>query len=148
MTVHVYIAGPMSSVGGNFNFPLFDRVADLLRLQGAYVFNPADHARKNLGTLEQIMKLDKRELRHARKALMLDEMIWIHNYAQGVVLLPGWERSPGAKAEREWALALGIPIREINTTLLPIEPLPKAWGGKWFPDFKSILDDSSKQADT
>jgi len=130
-----YIAGPMSSVGGNFNFPLFDRGAALIRAKGLEVFNPAEYAREHLGSLEQIKKLSKESLKRARWDLLQDEIIWIMQHAEIMFMLPGWERSSGATAERAVALAKGIPVIETGTMLLS--------GG----DIKIDIDDIPEQAD-
>ena len=117
--MRVYIAGPMTSAGGNFNFPLFDYVSKKLRKTGCEVFNPADLARETMGPLETIQKLSKVEMKAARRALLKHELVWICENADVVFLLPGWERSSGAKAERELALAIGIEVREAPDLILP-----------------------------
>jgi hypothetical protein len=117
--LRVYIAGPMESAGGNYNFPLFDYVAYKLRKTGCEVFSPADYARQTLGSLETIQKMDKQALKQARKAMLKHEIIWIIDNADVIFLLPGWERSTGATAERAVALAIGIEVREAPDILLP-----------------------------
>jgi hypothetical protein len=118
--LRVYIAGGMDSVGGNFNFPLFDTIAEGLRAKGCEVFSPADHAREKLGSLEDIQKLDKKVLRQARQQLLRDEINWIIDDAQVMVMLPGWERSPGATAERAVALAFPERIKIVEAdTIMP-----------------------------
>jgi hypothetical protein len=119
--LRVYIAGPMESVGGNWNMPLFDYMAKKLRVGGCEVFNPAEHIREKWGTLENVLKLDKAEARIARKQAMRDEILWIMDNAQLVLLLPGWERSSGATAERAVAISIGIEVRETGNVLLPTE---------------------------
>ena len=114
----VYIAGPMNSVGGNFNFPLFDFVARRLRDCGCEVCNPADQARRSLGSLEEIQKLSKQVMKIARKSLIKHEINWIMDNADYVLMLPGWERSTGATAERALALALDIPVMIVPNTIM------------------------------
>jgi hypothetical protein len=108
----------MTSVGGNLNMPLFDFVSERLRAAGCEVFNPADHARSVLGSLEEIKKLDKKDMAEARKALLKDEIIWILDKADTVLMLPGWERSTGATAERAVALAVNIPVRDVPNIVM------------------------------
>jgi hypothetical protein len=120
MNLRIYIAGPMESVGGNYNFPLFDQIAVELRSRGAEVFNPADNARAMIGPLEQIMALDKKDMREWRRRLIAKELAWICSIANAMLMLPGWERSPGATAERAVALALGgIDVKEAPDVVLP-----------------------------
>jgi hypothetical protein len=116
----VYIAGPMDSVGGNFNFPLFDYIADGLRERGFEVFSPADAARELIGPLEIIQKLSKQELQEWRCDLLAREAVWICKEAGRMVMLPNWEQSLGAKAEHAMALA----TRRVLISYLPdIVPL-------------------------
>lgn len=122
--LRVYIAGPMESAGGNWNIPLFDYVALRLRDAGCEVFNPADHIREAHGSLDKVKGFDKLTRKKARQAGLKDEINWIIDNAQVVFLLPGWERSPGATAERAVALAMGIHVREADNTLI-IDPSAK-----------------------
>jgi hypothetical protein len=108
----------MNSVGGNFNFPLFDFVAMRLRDANCEVFSPADHAREVIGSLEEIQKLDKKTMAAKRKTMLKDEIIWIIDNADYVLLLPGWERSSGATAERAVALAVDIPVQQVPNTIV------------------------------
>jgi Domain of unknown function (DUF4406) len=107
----IYIAGPLeSAIDGDFNFPAFDRVAQQLRDKGHYVYSPADHARGSLGSLEDILAMSPFALKKARRKILAEELYWLCSNAHLVVLLPGWEKSPGARAERAAAEALGIEI--------------------------------------
>jgi hypothetical protein len=121
--LRIYLAGPMNSVGGNFNFPLFDHVARKLRDIGGQVYSPADHARDELGSLEDIQMLPKEVMKDARRQLMQDELNWICMHAQLVLMLPGWKQSPGARAEREVALAIGKKVIELPNIIMPIDSL-------------------------
>lgn len=114
----IYIAGPMNSVGGNFNFPLFDHVSMRLKLVGCEVHSPVDVARKEIGPLEVIQKLDKKEMAKIRKYMLKQEINWIMDNADFVVLLPGWERSSGARAEKAIAEAIDIPVRVLPNTII------------------------------
>jgi hypothetical protein len=108
----------MESVGGNFNFPLFDHVAKLMRSAGIYVFNPADYARNTLGPLEKIQKMDRQDLKIARRQLIADEINWIMCEADAVLMLAGWKQSLGARAEFAIAQALDIEVREAPNIVL------------------------------
>jgi Domain of unknown function (DUF4406) len=109
--VKVYLAGAMESAGGNFNFPLFDFVAEKLRATGkCEVFSPADLARKHLGSLDMIRKMDKKDLKAKLKPLQREEILWIIDNANIVLLLPGWEHSEGAKLEKAVAERFGVKV--------------------------------------
>ena len=115
----IYLAGPMTAYG-NYNFPLFDYVTEKLRATGhCEVFSPAEHARKELGELEIIQKMDKAELEYAiRHYLFPDQVSWICTQADAMLMLPGWQQSTGAKIEREIALYFHKTVRESDTILL------------------------------
>jgi len=117
----VYLAGPMESAGGNWNLPLFDYAAERMRAQGWDVFNPAELLRATSGSLQELLDQDPELRKMLRQQALKTELNWIMDHAQLVMLLPGWERSPGAKAEYALAVALGIETRETGTIILPTE---------------------------
>lgn len=111
----IYIAGPMRGIP-NFNFPaFFGAEADLIKL-GHEVFNPA--ARDNLrhgvdigagnhtGSVEQAAQEHGFNLRDA----LAHDLKYICREADGIALLPGWEKSKGAVAEKSAAEALGLHV--------------------------------------
>ena len=111
----IYLAGPMRGIP-NFNFPMFDRAAERLRSQGYEVFSPADHDRELNGQEIEDQNPEgdedlaaKRNGFSIRKALQVD-LTWICRHADAVALLPGWENSTGATAERATAIALGLSL--------------------------------------
>lgn len=110
----IYIAGAMRGIP-YFNYPAFNAAAKKLRDEGHIVFNPAERdierdgknwgdAHKN-GSLEDAQK-DGFCLRTA----LGDDLAWICGEADAVAMLPGWEKSKGANAERATAEALGLEI--------------------------------------
>lgn len=101
--MNIYLAGPMRGIP-DFNFPAFDAAAARLREQGHVVFNPADS--------DRWLKLTGREWT-ARVCFEADTE-WICRHADAVALLPGWENSKGATAERALAMALGLRVLLIN----------------------------------
>lgn len=121
---YVYLAGPMASAGGNYNIPLFDHVAERLRSTGkCEVFSPAEYAIEQIGSLEKLMALGKIEMARFRRNALKYEINWIMDRADYVLMLPGWERSTGATAERAVALAFDIPVREVPTVFLHDRPI-------------------------
>jgi hypothetical protein len=120
----IFIAGPMESVGGNWNVPLFDYVAEKLRTAGYEVFNPAEHLREAHGSIDSVREMDTGLRKMALRETMRDAIMWIIDTATSMLMLPGWERSPGAVAERAVALAIGLPVHEAPTILLPTSAAP------------------------
>ena len=91
--MRIYVAGPMTGYP-DLNFPAFHAAAAALRAQGHHVENPA-------------------EINAAHKAQWLDCMrmdIARLVTCDAVYLLPGWEKSRGAKVEHGLALGLGFQI--------------------------------------
>ena len=87
----IYIAGPMSGLP-NFNRDAFHREAERLQTLGHVALNPAILP----DGLEQ----------HEYMAICI-EMV---KMADQLVMLPGWERSAGARAEHALAIKLGKAI--------------------------------------
>ena len=110
----IYLAGPMRGLP-NFNFPAFDTAAAKLRSQGHTVFSPADHDREVNGPEIEHNPTGDEAICAAkfgfdiRQALGAD-LAWICTHADAVALLPGWEKSKGANAERAVAIALDITV--------------------------------------
>lgn len=111
----LYLAGPMRGYE-KFNFPAFDFAAAKLRAQGFEVFSPAENDRQKLGDAPFVnntngdeTKLEKETGFNIRQALK-DDTHYICVHADGIALLPGWEKSSGANAEHALAKALGHTI--------------------------------------
>lgn len=111
----VYVAGPMRGIP-EFNFPAFNAAAAALRQIGCEVFNPAEKDNERHGT--DISKGNATgdeaiaSAQHGfnlREALGMD-LAWICAEADAVALLPGWENSKGANAEKATAEALGLQV--------------------------------------
>jgi hypothetical protein len=105
--MRVYIAGPMSGIP-EFNFPLFNKVAQELRDKGHSCFNPAARDLERLPTVDfasgdvEKVKAQGFSLREA----LADDTNYICLEADAIVMLPGWEFSLGARAEHALATAL------------------------------------------
>jgi hypothetical protein len=109
----LYLAGPMRGYP-DFNFPAFHEAAARLRGEGHEVFSPAENdikrhgdnfAKGTNGDHEEINKVGF----NLRVALG-EDLAWICAEAEGIALLPGWERSKGATAEHATAVALGLKV--------------------------------------
>ena len=87
----VYIAGPMTGLP-DLNFPAFHAEAARLRALGFDAVNPAEINPEPTVGWQACMRADIAQL----------------VTCDGVVLLPGWERSRGASLEAHIAHALGM----------------------------------------
>jgi hypothetical protein len=110
----LYIAGPMSGIP-QFNFPAFLAAAELLREQGFDVICPAEIDNEEDGGLA--MESECGNLSETEKTwgdfLMRDVKI-IADEADGVVLLPGWADSRGARLETFVAVQVQKPVFELE----------------------------------
>ena len=88
----VYLSGGMTGIPKK-NAPLFNRAAKKLRSQGYVVVNPIELDKKiKCTTWEECLKRDLTELFKC----------------DAIVLLPGWEKSKGARLEKYNADKLGL----------------------------------------
>ena len=109
--MRVYLSGPMRGYP-KFNFPAFFEAAAKLRADNHSVFNPAE---KDLDTYGPgVFDSDQGKVEDInvkgfslRKALAVDVQ-WICLSAEAIALLPGWEKSKGATAEKALAEALSL----------------------------------------
>lgn len=113
--MNVYLAGPMRSIP-YFNFPAFHAYAKQLRAEGHSVFNPAERDNDRHGT--DISKgnatgsqenATKDHGFNLREALGTD-FAYICETADAIAMMPGWENSKGANAEKATAEALGLKV--------------------------------------
>lgn len=107
----VYLAGPMRNYV-KFNFPAFADATAKLRAKGYKVFSPAEHDLSK-GFDPEGSDYPEGRIRH----IMLDDLVWICQYADMVVVLPGWEKSKGALAEVHTAWSIGVPVHELEDIL-------------------------------
>lgn len=122
--VAAYLGGPMRN-HKDFNFPAFLDGAKRLRDRGYTVFNPVDaeigqgfDGRGHDGHLETFSRETGFDI---RKALHTD-LTWICQEADMVIVLPGWENSPGTRAEVATATALGLPVISLEKALIRHPP--------------------------
>lgn len=98
-----YLAGPMSGIP-QFNFPAFDTAAGRLRDLGHEIVSPAelDDEQTRAEALEspdgKPTQRDKVN-GHTWGDFLARDVKIVADQVQGVVFLPGWERSRGAKLE-------------------------------------------------
>lgn len=88
-----YIAGPMTGYP-DLNFPAFHAMAAKLRAAGHDAINPAEINPDPKADWTDCMFADLKALTNC----------------DAIVMLPGWEKSPGAQIERLWAGRTGKQI--------------------------------------
>lgn len=116
----IYLAGPMRGIP-DFNFPAFFEGGLLLQCIGHYVHNPAyedDLAgfrwRGTTGN-EDMSTLWGDADSKGLKDVLAEDIEWILKHADAVAVLPGWEKSKGARAEVSAALAAGITVHPLES---------------------------------
>ncbi len=127
MTIHYYLSGPMSGLP-QYNFPMFHRVAAALRALGYVVISPAELDSAAIRAEAQ-RSPDGAECDHTgriggetRGEILARDVRVIHDEAQGIIFLPDWERSRGARLEafaallqkdfefKRWDEHIGLPV--------------------------------------
>lgn len=117
----VYISGPMRHKPG-FNFDAFDQADKVLQEHGYTTFNPAAKDRANGFDFSTLTgEEDLSEYGFNLREALGEDLQWICAQADLVIVLPGWEKSLGAKAEVAAAQALGIPVRTLENYLWCME---------------------------
>lgn len=110
----IYLSGPMRGFD-QCNLPLFHKVGALLKSQGYVVYNPAEHDNE-LGHFPVSDSEGRGDCIEQFKSigLTLNESIrWdldVITRSEGIVLLPGWEKSSGALLEKHLADFLSLEI--------------------------------------
>lgn len=98
----VYLAGPMSGLP-DFNYPAFHEAAGRLRATGLHVENPAENPVPACGSWEAYMRM------------AIPQMLT----CDAVALLPGWQKSRGARLEAHVAGELGLRIMLLSECVPP-----------------------------
>ena len=99
-----------------FNFPAFHSAALALRASGHVVFNPAEKDTErhgvdiSKGNEAGCEKIAASQHSFDLRVALGDDLAWICKEAEGIALLPGWEKSKGATAEHATAVALGLQV--------------------------------------
>lgn len=118
--MRIYLAGPMTGIP-HFNYPAFNAAASALRASGHIVFNPAEHDTelfgKDISNPTGCAKQAADDHGFDRRAALKADLAWICDNAEAIALLPDWQRSSGANAERALAFALGLQIIELDASL-------------------------------
>lgn len=137
--MRVYVAGPMTGIP-HFNFPAFISMADLLRSEGFDVVSPAEL--DDPEDRERAMASPDGSPIHYESGktwgdfLARDVKLLSDGGFDAVIVLPGWERSKGARLETYVANALhGLPVYRYDATYRELNrvsalDLVRAWASK------------------
>jgi hypothetical protein len=113
--MRLYLAGQMRGIP-EFGFPLFHAAADKLREQGHEVFNPAEKVNERLGVDISVDNsagdegIAASNHGYSLRDALFEDVEYICKHAEGIAMLPNWQSSKGAIAERALALALGLEV--------------------------------------
>jgi hypothetical protein len=127
----VYIAGPMSNLP-QFNFPAFYAAAEALRAAGYDVISPAElDDAEDSGAAMQSPDGDMRGVKKTwGDFLARDVKLLVDEGVTGIVFLPGWEKSKGAKLEAFVGVLAGLEFAtfELVDDVARFTLIPRATG--------------------
>ena len=111
----LYVSGPMRGYP-KFNFEKFDEVCAHIRSCGHIPLGPQEFDR--LCGVDENLLTEADVTCSMAKAFIVRDIILLLHEAEGVVVLPGWESSSGARLEVLLAQYLKLPI--MDERLVPI----------------------------
>jgi Domain of unknown function (DUF4406) len=126
----IYLAGPMSGIP-QFNFPAFFEAASSLRAAGFEVVSPAeiDNEEDKGAALTSTDGDPTNRVAMNNKTwgdfLARDVKLLSDTGIEGIVFLPGWEQSKGAKLEAYVGLLQGFKFWEYYEKGVIVRPLPR-----------------------
>ena len=110
-----YLAGPMTGVP-QFNYPAFDAACEALRARGVDVVSPAEL--DDLATRAEALAspdgklVDGKSAGHTWGDFLSRDVKIVADECTGIILMPGWEKSRGAKLEAYVGLLCGHEFHE------------------------------------
>lgn len=102
-SLRIYLSGPMRGYP-DYNKPAFAKATAELRRQGHFVFSPGEN--------DEI--LAKRGIEVNERTCFEVDIQYICRYADAIAMMPGWEGSKGARAEKALAEALGLEVMYLD----------------------------------
>jgi hypothetical protein len=105
----VYIAGPMSGLP-EYNYPAFRKAAENLRQCGFKVVSPVELDIDDGYDFSEAGTDDWHKPSEYATFLSRDIKVIVEKGVEAIVVLPGFERSGGARTEVAFGQALGLPI--------------------------------------
>lgn len=110
--LRVYLAGPMSGYE-NYNHDAFSEATEDLRSRGIKVLSPVELDQEDGFDPSSFDNFDKPD----EYATFLSRDIYkiVEEECEAIAVLPGWEKSGGARTEVAFGQALGLPIYQYPT---------------------------------
>lgn len=129
----IYVGGPMTGIP-QFNFPAFDAAAAELRAMGYTVQSPAEMDDENTRAMAMASPDGAPGSGSANNETWGDflarDVKLIADEVDAIALLPGWEKSRGARLETFVGFLCGKPIVYVSSLRsVPKKALAKAWLG-------------------
>ena len=128
MSNRYYLAGPMTGIA-QFNFPAFHAAAARMRALGFAVISPAEEDAPEVRTAALLSpdgKLGHDIAGHTWGDILAKDVKIVADHVQGIVFLPGWEKSRGARLEAFVALLCGHEFAEYCPRA-GLSPRPASW---------------------
>jgi hypothetical protein len=105
MTTRLYLAGPMQNIPG-YNFPAFEAATATLRDLGYQVVSPAENDKKFDAEAYELARQSPDGVWKPAETggrtwaeILSGDVIIVADHVDALALLPGWERSSGARLE-------------------------------------------------
>jgi hypothetical protein len=112
-----YICGPMRGIE-NFNFPVFDEVAKYARARGLTIISPAELDREHgidpVADPDSVNRANRADPNLIQTIVQRDCEVILglkKDRGDGLILLSGWTKSTGGRAEVALALWLGLKFK-------------------------------------
>jgi hypothetical protein len=111
MTIKYYLAGPMTGYP-QFNFPLFHEAADKLRGMGFDIISPAETdtpavQKAAMASTTGALDAQGKIAGETWGEILAKDVIIVADQVDGIVFLPGWPKSKGARLEAFVAILAG-----------------------------------------
>lgn len=111
----IYLSGGMSRIP-EFNYPAFDAWAAVYRAAGYTVFSPAEDADGNKVSRAGMTGFEKpADIGFDLRGAFATYARFITTEADAIVVIPGWETSPGARGEVALGQGFGLPVIDATT---------------------------------
>lgn len=131
MSKYTYLAGPMTGYP-QFNYPAFIAAAQLLREEGFNIHSPVEMddpevREAALASPDGKLDEDNRIAGHTWGFILGKDVEYLADRCDSIVLLPGWERSKGARLEAFTACNLGYKLYYFNEHIEEVLPVRAEW---------------------
>ncbi len=129
----LYVCGPMTGIP-QFNFPLFDATSKQLRKEGYTIFSPAEMDDKETRRMA-LKSPDGAPGSGSSKGetwgdFLARDVKIVADKVDAIVVLPGWNKSKGARLETFIAFLCNKPVYYFSTRKrVPLTTLISAWVG-------------------